>query len=74
MSWHVRFTTLDLPRFRSDQGKQTNLFQEDGMEKDPRSVPHEDADYVSPEVERVMDAEELAREVHYAGEVIPVSL
>jgi len=51
-----------------------NLFQEEGrMEKDPRTVPHEDADYVSPEVERVMDAEELAREVHYAGEPPTIS-
>jgi hypothetical protein len=28
---------------------------------------------VPPQVERVMDAEELAREVHYAGEPAPVS-
>ena len=27
----------------------------------------QDSEYEAPQVERVMDAEELAREVHYAG-------
>ena len=42
--------------------------------KDQESMSPEDArnaEYESPQVEQVMDAEELAREVHYAGEDIP---
>ncbi len=44
------------------------------MYKNPGSTPAEEAkgaEYEAPEVERVMDAEELDREVHYAGS--PVS-
>jgi hypothetical protein len=40
------------------------------VQKDPRTVCPEDVRlgaYEPPQVERVMDAEELAREVHYAG-------
>jgi hypothetical protein len=40
------------------------------MEKDPRGLSPEDvrpASYEPPQVECVMDAEDLAREVHYAG-------
>ena len=40
------------------------------MERDPRTVCPEDVRpgaYEPPQVERVMDAEVLAREVHYAG-------
>jgi hypothetical protein len=33
----------------------------------------EQPEYEAPQVERVMDAEELAREVHYAGEPPTVS-
>ena len=32
------------------------------------------SEYQAPQVERVMDAEELVREVHYAGEPVPISL
>jgi hypothetical protein len=44
------------------------------VENDPRSVSPEEvrpAPYESPQVDRVMDAEELAREVHYAGVPVP---
>ena len=40
------------------------------MENDPRSVGPKEVRpeaYEPPRVERVMDTEELAREVHYAG-------
>jgi hypothetical protein len=40
------------------------------LKEDRGSVAPEDAkgaEYEAPEVERVMDAEELGREVHYAG-------
>ncbi|MGH7566708.1 MAG: hypothetical protein ACREK2_07755 [Gemmatimonadota bacterium] len=46
------------------------------MESEARNEPAPDPkhpEYNPPQVERVMDADELAREVHYAGEVIPVS-
>jgi hypothetical protein len=45
------------------------------MERDPRTAPPGKdgiGGYEPPRVERVMDAEDLAREVHYAGRV-PVS-
>ncbi len=46
--------------------------------KDQKNVSPENpqnAEYEAPQVEHVMDAEELAREVHYAGEVptVPIS-
>lgn len=43
------------------------------MENDSRKrapQPEAKQDYEAPDVERVMDADELAREVHYAGERI----
>ncbi len=45
------------------------------MKKDTSSEPASDrkTEYEPPQVERVMDADELAREVHYAGDFIPVS-
>jgi hypothetical protein len=45
------------------------------VEKDPQNASHEEAGpeaYQPPQVDRVLDAEELAREVHYAGRV-PIS-
>ena len=44
------------------------------MKKDTSSAPAPDVkpEYEPPQVERVMDADELAREVHYAG-ILPVS-
>ena len=33
----------------------------------------EHSEYEAPHIERVMDAEELAREVHYAGGIVPIS-
>jgi len=45
------------------------------VKKDISSQPERDMEpeYEPPQVERVMDADELAREVHYAGDAIPVS-
>jgi hypothetical protein len=45
------------------------------VKKDASSEPAPDRmpEYEPPQVERVMDADELAREVHYAGDAIPVS-
>jgi hypothetical protein len=36
-------------------------------------APERKPGYEPPQVERVMDADELAREVHYAGDFVPVS-
>jgi hypothetical protein len=44
------------------------------VEQDPRTESPEESGagaYDPPQVERVMDAEELAREVHYAGAPVP---
>jgi hypothetical protein len=38
------------------------------MEQDPKHP-----EYEPPQIEQVLEADELAREVHYAGDVIPVS-
>ena len=46
------------------------------MTMDSRDVPAADprqSEYEPPQVERVMEADELAREVHYAGDFVPVS-
>jgi hypothetical protein len=45
------------------------------VKKDTSSEPARDREpeYEPPQVERVMDADELAREVHYAGDFVPVS-
>jgi hypothetical protein len=46
------------------------------MPKDERKDAAADSkqpEYEPPQVESVMDADELAREVHYAGDFIPVS-
>ena len=43
------------------------------MDVDPRSDSPQEPEYEAPQVERVLDAEELEREVHYAGDQIPVS-
>jgi len=46
------------------------------MTMDSRDVPAPDPrqpEYEPPQVERVMEADELAREVHYAGDIVPVS-
>ena len=46
------------------------------MENDTRkdSAPDsEHPEYDPPRVEQVMDADELVREVHYAGDQVPVS-
>jgi len=43
------------------------------MTKDSRNEPSPDPklpEYEAPQVERVMDADELSREVHYAGGVV----
>ena len=43
------------------------------MENEPRNQnSSSDPEYEAPHVERVMDADELAREAHYAGEFLPV--
>jgi hypothetical protein len=41
------------------------------MTTDSRNVPAPQPEYEPPLVERVMDVDELAREVHYAGGVAP---
>lgn len=46
------------------------------MRRDIGNEPTQDPrqpEYEAPQVERVIDADELAREVHYAGNGIPVS-
>ena len=43
------------------------------MDVDPRSVSPQEPEYEAPKVERVLDADELQREVHYAGGVPQVS-
>ncbi len=43
------------------------------MEDEARRAPEtQHSEYEPPQVERVMVAEELAREVHYAG-IVPIS-
>lgn len=37
------------------------------MDVDPRRVSPEEPEYEAPQVERVLDADELGREVLYAG-------
>jgi hypothetical protein len=46
------------------------------MKADPRNAPAQDPkhpEYDPPQVERVIDADDLAREVHYAGRSEPIS-
>jgi hypothetical protein len=46
------------------------------MKEDSRSEPAHapmDAPYEAPQVERVIDSDEIGREVQYAGGAVPVS-
>jgi hypothetical protein len=47
-----------------------NAFAEAGMDNEARNEPQrveKQPDYEAPQVEQVMGADEIAREVHYAG-------
>jgi hypothetical protein len=58
--------------------KSSNVFAEAGMDNEARNEPQrveKQPDYEAPKVEQVMGADEIAREVHYAGvEVSPGSI
>lgn len=43
----------------------------EAQNQSPRSA--DGPGYDPPQVERVIDADELAREVHYAGDITPIS-
>lgn len=48
--------------------------KEEYMENDTRKAPDsKQPEYDPPRVELVMDADELVREVHYAGDQVPIS-
>ena len=43
------------------------------MDVDPRSVSPQEPEYEAPQVEHVLDTDELGREVLYAGREPPIS-